>query len=229
MNTFITPKLLDQLGLLLGLFSSLLLIPEVLNFIKIERLEKITQGQLDKLVVWLIGFALSKSSIDLTGPNIPGLPNMSDISKLHLPNNPELPNLPDIILNFFRYWYALAYYGGPSIISITLLVIGIVFSSKVIVILSLLILLIRLCIDLQEGLAQKSRSSTRQVIVGSLSHFFRTTILAVPILLLIVFWWIVMQVSIFFSRHGALRISLTVFAIILFILSNILQFIATLL
>ena len=226
MDAFITAKLLDQIGLLLGLFSGLLLIPEVLNFVKIERLSKIVERQLDKFGVWLIGFALSKSSNDLTEPDIPIMP---DIPKHDLPSTPDMPNLPDILIYFVKYAFALAYYGIPTIISITLLVIGIVYSSKLIIVLGILIPLGQLYIDLEKRLIQKSRSSTSKVIVESLKHFFRTSIGAAPILLLIVFWWSVIWINVFFTKHGGLRISLTVFAIVLFIISNILQFIATLL
>jgi hypothetical protein len=45
-------NLLNRVGLALGLFSGLLLIPEVINLIPLDRFEKSIEKQLDRLGEW---------------------------------------------------------------------------------------------------------------------------------------------------------------------------------
>jgi len=52
MTTVITSKLLDQIGLLLGFISGLLLIPEVINFLPLLKMQKSIENRLYSFDNW---------------------------------------------------------------------------------------------------------------------------------------------------------------------------------
>ena len=52
MGIFITAKLLDQIGLLLGFISGFLLIPEIINFLPLTKLQKSIELLLRKFENW---------------------------------------------------------------------------------------------------------------------------------------------------------------------------------
>jgi hypothetical protein len=58
MGTYITGNLLDQIGLILGFISGLLLIPEVFNLLPIEKLETSIESQLSNFENWATRFPL---------------------------------------------------------------------------------------------------------------------------------------------------------------------------
>jgi len=58
MDTFITAKLLDQIGLVFGFISGILLIPEIINFLSLTKVQKSIESQLFAFDSW------AKSGLD---------------------------------------------------------------------------------------------------------------------------------------------------------------------
>jgi hypothetical protein len=200
-----TPNLLNRIGLALGLLSGLLLIPEVLNLIPIERFEMSIRKNLDFLGSWA-KFPL----------------------RFHPPYwkrtfTPEQRDIIEPITAVSAFVFSFTW--------VMILVMGLRLSSKFFIFLSLIILLVGVFRSMGSYPAQVLRSSGRNTL---LVFFFALSLIAIvtpPISLirifLIILQAIVTKVKQQFSKGDVLRKLLIALAVIIYIVSNILQFVAT--
>lgn len=200
-----TANLLNRIGLALGLLSGLLLIPEVLNLIPIERLEKSIRKYLDGLENWA-KFPL----------------------KFHPPYWKR--SLTEEQRNFIEPITAIS----ALVFSFTWIatfITGLVLSSRFFMILSLMILAAGVFRSMGSYPAQVLRSSGRNIFLIFLFALFLIAIATPPVsvirVLLLSFRAIVVRVKRRFSKNDALRNLLITLAVVAFILSNVLQFFAT--
>ena len=206
MGIYITAKLLDQIGLLLGFISGLLLIPEIINFLPLMKFQKSIEGQLYKFENWArfpLRFSPPSWKYEFTEEQREAIEPITAIRTLIF-----------------------------SIIWIVLLVIGTLFSSKLLIVLSVGILIVVTLGNLGKHLPLWPHFCALKLIFIFITLLFILAILTPPISLLrvimLILRSIVTRVNSFFSIHDILRTFLTMLAIVLFIISNILQFIATL-
>ena len=200
-----TANLLNQIGLALGLFSGLLLIPEVLNLIPIERLEKSIRKYLEGLENWA-KFPL----------------------RFHPPYwkrtfTEEQRDFIEPITAISAFVFSFTW--------VATLVTGLVFSSRFFIILSLIILAAGAFRSMGSYPAQVLRSSGRNILLIFLFALFLIAIVTPPVsvirVLLLFFRAIVVRVKRRFSKNDTLRNLLIALAVVAFILSNVLQFAAT--
>lgn len=200
-----TSNLLNQIGLVLGLFSGLLLIPEVLNLIPIERFELSIRKSLDGLGNWA-KFPL----------------------KFHPPYwkrafTPDQRDIIEPITAISTFVFSFTW--------ITILVMGLLLSSKFFIFLGSIILLVGVIRSMGSYPAQVLRSSGRNTLLVFLFALSLIAIVTPPISVIRVFLIflraIVSKVKLRFAKDNALRSLLIAIAVIAFILSNILQFVAT--
>lgn len=207
MDTFITAKLLDQIGLLLGFISGFLLIPEIINFLPLMKLQ---------------------SSIEH------GLHRFENFSRFPLNYSPpswktryteEQREAIEPFTSIVTFIFTIAW--------MAMLVIGILFSSNIPIILSFGLLIVVTFRNVRRIYFLWPHLSVLTLISMFIVGLFMLAIITPPVSLvrvvLLILRSIITRVYSFFSIHDILRTSLTLLAIILFIISNILQFLATLL
>jgi hypothetical protein len=199
-----TASLLNQIGLALGLFSGLLLIPEILNLIPIEQLEKSIRKSLDDLENW---------------------------SKFPLKLHPtywkrtftqEQRVFIELITAISSFIFSLTW--------IATLITGLLFSSKFFLVLSLITLMAGVLRSMGSYPAYVLRSSGRNILLIFLFALLIITILT-PLgslirVVLLILRATVIRVKSRFAKSDALRNLLIALAIIAFIVSNVLQFAA---
>ena len=199
-----TAKCLDQIGLVLGFISGLLLIPEIINVI--ARLEKPIEKQLNKFELWTkfpLRFSPPSWKYKYTDAQREAIEPLTAIRSLIF-----------------------------SVAWIALLVIGILLPSTVFVLLSQIILIAVVIGNMRKHIPLLPRVSVWKKIYIFFGGYFLIALLT-PIVSLIRVIFLILQVIVttvnnFFSKHDVLRNMFLIVAIIFFILSNILQFWATL-
>lgn len=207
MGIFITAKLLDQIGLVLGFVSGVLFIPEIFNLIPLAKLEKSIEKQLGMLENWAT-FPLKFSPPSWKY-------KFADEDRM------EIERITAVRSLIF------------SIVWITILLMGILFSSKLLIFLCFLILITVVIGNIRKHFPSFYLVSGTQKILVFFSSLF-LLVLITPLISLIrvvmlILRAVIAKVNNYYSTHEVLRSSLTLFAILAFIISNIFQFIATLL
>ena len=202
-----TSTQLDQLGLILGLISGLLLIPQIFELIPFEHLEK-------RIGLWL-------TSLE---------------SKTKLPIRFHPPSWKIFFSEEQREKYIepiTAFLGLVfSIVWIGTIVFGIVMNSKFFILIGLMMPLsttIQKVMDFRNNMPGAKRYNIFILFVPSLLLMvFLSPFSSLFRVIFLILRYIVTSIKNYFLKHMALRNLMTVFAIIAFIASNILQFIATL-
>ena len=196
---------LNRIGLILGLISGLLLTPEVVNRIPVDRLEQALENWLSKLEIWLkfpLRFHPLSWKIIFSEKQREAIEPITAISGLIF-----------------------------SIIWISTLVSGIVLSSRFFVILSLMTLVIitlrQLRVFHTKGFPLNAANFTKYFFIGFILLSTITPILSLVRVILMILRALAKRVRKLFNTHEVLRVSLTTFAILTFIISNLLQLIAT--
>jgi hypothetical protein len=205
MGTFITAKLLDQIGSLLGFISGLLLIPEIINFLPLIKFQKTIAHLLHIFENW------TRFPLRFSPP--------SWKYKYTEEQREAIEPITAIVTFIF------------SISWMAILVIGLLFSSKILIILSFDILIITAARNIRRINYLWPHLSVLTLISMFIVALFMLAIITPPVSLLrvvmLILRSVITSIHRFFSIHDVLRTSLTLLAIILFVISNILQFIAT--
>ena len=209
MGTYITANVLDQIGLILGFISGLLLIPEVFNLLPTEKLEISIESQLSSFENWATRFPLRFTP--------------SSWRYLYTEEQRTTVIEPKTAIRTLIF----------SIVWIVILVLGIRTSSQTLIGLSVFIVTITAFggVIRIHSLWPKLSVMTLVLmfIVSVLLLVFGTPLISVIRVILLVLRRIAATMSNYFSKKDVLRWGLTLLAIIAFIASNVLQFIATLL
>jgi hypothetical protein len=203
-------KQLNLIGLVLGLISGLLLIPELFNLIPLNKIEEAIEKGFDKFVSW------TKISNKL-----------HPLSWKILFSESEREERIEPITAFGGLIY--------SVLWISTVIFGIIIGSEFFIIFGFLVPFIS---ALHRILTLKENAKITGIRVGiiKLLIFFIVALITTititgPISLVRVFLLILRKSfswgEKFFSSHDVLRASLTILAILSFIISNILQIIAT--
>jgi hypothetical protein len=206
MDAFITAKLLDQIGLVLGFVSGGLLIPEVINLLPLTKIQNSIEGWLAAFENWAKRFPRRfyppSWKMKYTEDEREGRESITAIRTLIF-----------------------------SIVWMTILARGILLSSTFLILLGLgipfLITLGNMVVHLTLWRWIKPVALVIIFISFFLILIFVTPLLSLVRVVLLFLRPIVSWVHRFFSVRQILRTSLIALAIIFFILSNILQFVAT--
>jgi hypothetical protein len=206
MGTYINAVWLDRMGLILGFISGLLLIPEVFNRIPAERIERWLERQLDRteqLARFPTRFSPPSWKTRLT------------------PEQREASELPTAVASLIF-----------SMVWIALLVIGLRLQIKFLVILVIAIVGLTAIRKVSRIHALSPRIGPIEGIAMVLTAL-AILIVGTPIISLIRVIMLIVRSAVgrmhrFSTTHDVLRNALTIFAIVAFILSNVLQFLATL-
>jgi hypothetical protein len=207
METSITAKSLDQIGLLLGFISGILLIPEIINFLPLTEVQKSIEGRIYDFDRWARRF-----------PQRFYPPSW----KYKFTEEEREATEPKTAIRTFIF----------SIVWIAMLIRGIAISSTFLIVMGLGILILVALGNMAVHLTLWRFISPVKLFIIFIGMLLILT-LATPLIslarvVLLFLRPIVSWVHRFFSVREILRASLVALAIILFILSNILQFVATL-
>ena len=201
-----TPERLDQVGLVLGLISGLLLIPEVFNLIPVERLQAALEARLRRLAVWTqfpLRYGPPSWKVIYTSEERAALEPTSAIRSLLF-----------------------------SLVWITLLLLGIRLYMDALVVLVVVILVAVTLGNVLRHKARLPRLGAIKVILLFATLIFMLAAVTPLVSLLRVVLLLLRALAIKFqgaaSRHGTMRRLLTVLAVAAFIVSNVLQLVATL-
>jgi hypothetical protein len=197
-------KLLDQIGLMLGFISGILLIPEVINFFPLEKFQKSIENGLIRFENWArfpLGF----------GP--PSWKKFRDEEREAIERKTAIRTLI-----FSLTWMAIL---ARGIVTSSTFLIGLVIGILMVIALGHIVVYLPLW----------QRLSPVKFVIAFIGLFFGlmvvTPLFSLVRVVMLILRSIVSRMHSFFAVHDILRTSLTVLAIILFIISNILQFIAT--
>lgn len=207
MGIYLTAKYLDQAGLILGFVSGMLLIPEVFKMIPAEKFERWLERQLHRTE----RFAGSPTKFSPPSWKV-----------LLTQEQREAVEFPTACASFIL-----------SIVWIALLVIGLQLRLKILILLAVGIVVITAFSVVARGQAVWRGANAIQLLLMFLSAVallaVGTPIVSLIRLLMLILRAIVGRIHRFSTTHDVLRSTLTIFAIFAFILSNVLQFLATLL
>jgi hypothetical protein len=203
MGVSITSKLLDQIGLLLGFISGIPLIPEVFRLLPIEKLEE----AIEKLLLKIESASLVARRIyPFFSYKTIWIGSEEEVEK-HERSNLIIalifPILWILLLVFMPRIFTTIWFS--FVLIATLYIVGLGGKRKF------------------RSLGTRVSRSSRLVLYMS---FFPLMMLLWAIL--VIFRFLVRRIRRYFSTKDVVRTSLTIIAIIMFILSNIFQFIATL-
>lgn len=208
MSTYITAKLLDQIGLVLGFISGILLIPEIINFLPLTKIQTSIEGGLFGFDRWARKF-----------PQRFYPPSWEN--KFTEKERDAIE--PKTAIRTFIF----------SIVWIFILISGLINSSALLIIVGFGFLLLVTLGNMVVHLTLWRFISPAKLVMIFIGMFvilaLATPLISLIRVLLLLLRPIVSWIHSFFSVREILRTSLTALAIILFILSNILQFVATLL
>jgi hypothetical protein len=200
-----TADLLNRTGLILGLISGLLLTHEVIKLIPIDWLEGIAEKYLNNFESWL------KFPLKFGPPSW---------KRIFSEEQRDAIEPITAILGLIH-----------SIIWISTLAIGLIFGSKFFILLSLTIII---ATTLRQLRTLYAKGYHLNVINFILAFFFGLLLLitlapgvSLIRVIVLILRALINRVRKFFSTHKVLENLLIIFAIVTFILSNILQFIAT--
>src|SRR6185503_17651999 len=207
MTIVITLKLLDQIGLLLGFISGLLLIPEVINFLPLLKMQKSIENRLYSFDNWAKRFPQK----------------FYPPSWKHKFTEEQRESIePKTAIRTFMF----------SFVWISMLLWGISSSSPILVVLSLSIVTVVALGNMFTHLTfWRFINPMKLIIIFTVMLVILTVftpLISLARIVLLIARIIVLRVRNFFSLHDILRTLLTLLAIILFIISNILQFVASL-
>lgn len=208
MGLSITAKLLDQIGLVLGFISGFLLIPEVINFLPLTKVQTSIEGRLSAFDRWAKRF-----------PQKFYPPSW----KYKFTEKEREALEPKTAIRTFIF----------SIVWMAILIRGILISSTFLILVSLGILMLVAIGNMVVHLTLWrfiSPAKLAIIFIGMLLILaVATPLISLVRVIMLLLHPIVSWVHNFFSVREMLRTSLTLLAIIFFILSNVLQFLATLL
>lgn len=208
MDTVITAKMLDQIGLSLGFISGFLLIPEIINFLPLTKVQKSIEGRLYAFDSWAKRFPQKF------------YPPSWKYKFTEEEREAREPKTAIRTLIFSIVWMAI-------------LARGILLSSTFLILLGSGILLVVTLGNMVVHLTLWRFLSPVRLVIIFIGMLFIlaafTPLISLARVILLILRSIGSWVQSFFSVHDILRTVLTLLAIILFIISNILQFVATLL
>lgn len=208
MDTNITAKLLDQIGLVFGFVSGILLIPEFVNFLSLSKVQKSIEGRLAVFDSWARRFPQRFYPLSW---------------RYKFTDEERQAREPKTAIRTLIF----------SIVWMTILARGIFTSSTLLIVLGLSILIFIALGNMVLHLTLWRSISPIGLVMIFIGMLFIlavfTPLISLARVILLVFRPIGSRMQSFFSVHDILRTFLTMLAIILFILSNTLQFVATLL